>query len=88
MRIPSLTRRYLRRSLTSLTHLSDEFSRQQLGDVKKSDLPGPEALSREGKKDGQVIMVRNSNGGVEAHQVWITSASSLALLLSPSSGTT
>ncbi|KAG8835227.1 hypothetical protein FRC17_004789 [Serendipita sp. 399] len=40
---------------------------QQLGDVKKQDLPGMEALSQPGKKDGQVIMVRNNNT-VEAHQ--------------------
>jgi phospholipase A-2-activating protein len=39
-----------------------------LGDVKKSDLPGTEALSQPGKKGGQVIMVKNGNL-VEAHQV-------------------
>lgn len=43
-------------------------NRQQVGDVKKSDLPGPEALSQPGKKEGQVIMVRNASGSVEAHQ--------------------
>lgn len=43
--------------------------RQQVGDVKKSDLPGPEALSQPGKKEGQVIMVRSVGGSVEAHQV-------------------
>ncbi|PVF95555.1 PFU-domain-containing protein [Serendipita vermifera] len=40
---------------------------QQLGDVNKANLPGTEALSQPGKKDGQVIMVRNGNT-VEAHQ--------------------
>ncbi|EIW84876.1 phospholipase A-2-activating protein [Coniophora puteana RWD-64-598 SS2] len=40
---------------------------QQVGDVKKSDLPGPEALSEPGNKDGQVKMVRNGDL-VEAHQ--------------------
>lgn len=39
----------------------------QLGNVKKSDLAGPEALSQPGKKDGQVIMVKNGNL-VEAHK--------------------
>ncbi|KAG8766257.1 hypothetical protein FRC15_006501, partial [Serendipita sp. 397] len=47
---------------------------QQLGDVKKQDLPGLEALSNPGKKEGQVIMVRNNNL-VEAHQ-WDSSSQS------------
>jgi hypothetical protein len=57
--------------------------RSQVGDVKHSDLPGMEALGREGesrladeipqlnesgKKDGQVIMIKN-NDQVEAYQV-------------------
>ncbi|KAK4703285.1 phospholipase A-2-activating protein, partial [Phenoliferia sp. Uapishka_3] len=40
----------------------------QVGDVKKNDLPGPEALDNDGKKEGQVIMVKTSSGSVEAHQ--------------------
>ncbi|KAI5843423.1 WD40-repeat-containing domain protein [Morchella snyderi] len=40
----------------------------QVGDVDKKDLPGPEALQQQGKKDGQVIMIHNE-GNVEAH-VW------------------
>lgn len=40
---------------------------QQLGDVPKSNLPGVEALSQPGKKEGQAIMVRNGNL-VEAHK--------------------
>jgi hypothetical protein len=44
------------------------IAHRQLGDVKKSDIRGPEALSQPGKKDGQVIMVRNGSL-VEAHQV-------------------
>lgn len=43
-------------------------SRSQVGDVKHSDLPGMEALGREGKKDGQVIMIKNE-GKVEAYSV-------------------
>lgn len=50
----------------SSPHRSDS---QQVGDVKKSDLPGPEALSRPGRKEGQVLMVKAANGSVEAHQV-------------------
>ena len=41
---------------------------QQVGDVKKDDLPGVEALSRPGNKPGEVKMVRNGEL-VEAHQV-------------------
>lgn len=44
---------------------------QQIGDVKKSDLPGPDALSTPGKKEGQVLMIKATNGSVEAHQVRI-----------------
>jgi len=51
-----------------------------LGDVKKSDLPGTEALSQPGKKDGQVIMVKNGNS-VEAHQVSGNIITSLVLTL-------
>ncbi|TCD70923.1 hypothetical protein EIP91_000829 [Steccherinum ochraceum] len=40
---------------------------QQVGDVKKSDLPGVEALSQPGKKAGEVKMIKN-NDLVEAHQ--------------------
>ncbi|KAI0256861.1 WD40-repeat-containing domain protein [Lactifluus subvellereus] len=40
---------------------------QQVGDVKKSDLPGPEALSIPGRKPGEVKMIQN--GAItEAHQ--------------------
>ena len=39
----------------------------QVGDVDKSKLPGLEALQNPGKKDAEVIMVRNGNT-VEAHQ--------------------
>jgi phospholipase A-2-activating protein len=39
-----------------------------VGDVKHSDLPGMEALGREGKNEGQVMMIKN-NDKVEAYQV-------------------
>ncbi|KAK4685850.1 phospholipase A-2-activating protein, partial [Tremellales sp. Uapishka_1] len=44
-----------------------KLDKSQVGDVKHSDLPGMEALGREGKKDGQVIMIKN-NDQVEAYQ--------------------
>ncbi|KIK61833.1 hypothetical protein GYMLUDRAFT_165567 [Collybiopsis luxurians FD-317 M1] len=46
---------------------SQALPAQQVGDVKKSDLPGLEALNVPGKKSGEVKMVRNGDL-VEAHQ--------------------
>ncbi|KAF8248175.1 PFU-domain-containing protein [Wilcoxina mikolae CBS 423.85] len=46
----------------------------QIGEIQKDKLPGPEALENPGKKDGQVIMVRNGHN-VEAH-MWSASARS------------
>ncbi|KAG6833074.1 hypothetical protein H0H87_011819 [Tephrocybe sp. NHM501043] len=46
---------------------SQALPTQQIGDVKKSDLPGLEALSLPGNKPGEVKMVRNG-ALVEAHQ--------------------
>ncbi|KAL0565642.1 WD repeat protein Lub1 [Marasmius crinis-equi] len=46
---------------------SQALPSQQVGDVKKSDLPGPEALNNPGKKPGEVKMVKNGDK-VEAHQ--------------------
>lgn len=45
-------------------------SATQIGDVKKADLPSEEALtSRQGKKEGDVMMVKNSvTGNVDAYQ--------------------
>ncbi|EJF66161.1 phospholipase A-2-activating protein [Dichomitus squalens LYAD-421 SS1] len=40
---------------------------QQIGDVKKDELPGPEALTQPGKKPGEVKMIRRGDN-VEAHQ--------------------
>ncbi|KAG9074203.1 hypothetical protein FS749_014266, partial [Ceratobasidium sp. UAMH 11750] len=47
---------------------SQAIPSEQVGDVKKTDLPGPEALERPGNKDGQVIMVKTVGGSVEAHE--------------------
>ncbi|EPS96818.1 hypothetical protein FOMPIDRAFT_1038034 [Fomitopsis schrenkii] len=46
---------------------SQALPAQQVGDVKKSDLPGLEALSTPGKKPGEVKMIKNGDN-VEAHQ--------------------
>ncbi|KAI6045574.1 WD40-repeat-containing domain protein [Pisolithus marmoratus] len=53
---------------------SQSLPSQQVGDVKKSDLPGHEALATPGRKAGEVKMVRNGDV-VEAHQ-WDSSNSS------------
>ncbi|TDL24967.1 phospholipase A-2-activating protein [Rickenella mellea] len=53
---------------------SQALPTQEVGDVKKSDLPGLEALSSPGKKPGEVKMVRNGDK-VEAHQ-WDSASSS------------
>lgn len=42
---------------------------QQIGDVNKEKLPGPEFLQQKsGTKEGQVVMIQESNGSVSAHQ--------------------
>ncbi|KAH8660967.1 WD40-repeat-containing domain protein [Tricladium varicosporioides] len=52
---------------------------QQLGEVNKEKLPGPEFLTQKaGTKDGQVQMIRELNGSVTAHQwsvgqqIWVS----------------
>ncbi|KAH7908765.1 WD40-repeat-containing domain protein [Hygrophoropsis aurantiaca] len=59
-------------SAVDLKAFEDEVARQalpsqQVGDVQKSDLPGPEALINPGKKSGEVKMIRKGDL-VEAHQ--------------------
>ncbi|KAK0531494.1 hypothetical protein OC834_002936 [Tilletia horrida] len=49
------------------TVASQTLNKSQVGDVKKNDLPGTEALSQPGTKEGQTKMVRNGDI-VEAHQ--------------------
>ncbi|CAD6896898.1 unnamed protein product [Tilletia controversa] len=49
------------------TVASQTLNKSQVGDVKKDDLPGVEALSEPGSKEGQTKMVRNGEI-VEAHQ--------------------
>ncbi|KAH9854795.1 WD-40 repeat-containing protein [Lenzites betulinus] len=53
---------------------SQALPAQQIGDVKKSDLPGPEALTQPGKKSGEVKMIRRGES-VEAHE-WDNASSS------------
>ncbi|KAJ2927584.1 hypothetical protein H1R20_g9510, partial [Candolleomyces eurysporus] len=53
---------------------SQALPAQQIGDVKKSDLPGPEALSTPGRKAGEVKMIKRGDV-VEAHQ-WDNASSS------------
>ncbi|SNX84918.1 related to DOA1 - involved in ubiquitin-dependent proteolysis [Melanopsichium pennsylvanicum] len=43
------------------------LNQTQVGDIKKDDLPGPEALSQPGSKEGQTKMVKNADV-VEAYQ--------------------
>ena len=47
---------------------------QQMGDINKEKLPGPEFLTQKsGTKEGQVQMIREANGSVTAH-TWSTAA--------------
>ncbi|KAL5532810.1 LUB1 [Sanghuangporus sanghuang] len=57
---------------------SQALPSQQVGDVKKTDLPGLEALTAPGKKPGEVKMVRNGDR-VEAHQESIFSWDSASM---------
>lgn len=43
--------------------------RSQVGDLKKSDIPGTDALHQPGKKEGDVKVVKTDSGVVEAYQV-------------------
>ncbi|KAI8996998.1 WD40-repeat-containing domain protein [Pilobolus umbonatus] len=49
---------------------SQVISSNQLGDINKDKLPGPEALHNPGKKEGQAIMI-NTGASVEAYQ-WVS----------------
>ncbi|KAL8954126.1 MAG: hypothetical protein Q9222_000008 [Ikaeria aurantiellina] len=55
---------------------SSSIPKQQVGDVQKEKLPGPEFLQQKsGTKEGQVIMIREDDGSVGAYQ-WSQGASS------------
>ncbi|RLV94568.1 Protein DOA1 [Spathaspora sp. JA1] len=47
---------------------SQSIAEQSLDDLKKTDIPSYEALSKPGKNEGSVIMVKNDQGVIEAHQ--------------------
>ncbi|KAI5968762.1 lub1 [Candida margitis] len=47
---------------------SSSISEQSLDDLKKTDIPGIEALSKPGKQEGSTIMVKTADGTIEAHQ--------------------
>lgn len=48
---------------------SSSIPQQQLGDLKKEKLPGPEFLQQKsGTKEGQVVMIQEADGSVSAHQ--------------------
>ncbi|KAK6205195.1 WD40-repeat-containing domain protein [Scheffersomyces amazonensis] len=44
------------------------IAEQSLDDLKRTDIPGYEALSKPGKTEGATLMVKNVDGGIEAHQ--------------------
>ncbi|KAI9869635.1 MAG: hypothetical protein M1830_005269, partial [Pleopsidium flavum] len=48
---------------------SSSIPQQQLGEVNKEKLPGPDFLQQKsGTKEGQVVMIREGDGSVTAHQ--------------------
>lgn len=53
---------------------SQALPKEQIGDLKTTDLAGPEALQQPGNKPGQVLMVKNGDR-TEAHQ-WDAASSS------------
>lgn len=44
------------------------IAEQSMDDLKKTDVPGYEALEMPGKQEGSTIMVKNAAGTIEAHQ--------------------
>ena len=48
---------------------SSSIPQQQVGEVNKEKLPGPDFLTQKsGTKEGQVVMIRENDGSVTAHQ--------------------
>ena len=53
---------------------SSSIPQQQIGDINKERLPGPEYLQQKlGTKEGQVVMIQEHDGSISAHQ-WSQSA--------------
>ena len=74
-RVRVFTRSPQRRAAPEAIHAFEESIRasaipqQQVGDVKKEKLPGPEFLQQKsGTKEGQVVMIQEAGGNVSAHQ--------------------
>lgn len=44
------------------------IAEQSLSDLKRTDIPDYSALNKPGKQEGSTIMVKNSQGAIEAHQ--------------------
>ncbi|MBZ6370451.1 MAG: hypothetical protein LBE44_00630 [Microbacterium hominis] len=61
----------IRQQVTSLLTkcVRSRLRSSQIGDLKKSDLPGVEALHTPGKKEGDIKLVKTDGGSVEAYQV-------------------
>lgn len=48
---------------------SSSIPQQQIGDIKKEQLPGPDYLQQKlGTKEGQVVIIQEHNGSISAHQ--------------------
>lgn len=55
---------------------SSSIPQQQMGDINKEKIPGPEFLtSKSGTKEGQVQLIKESNGSISAY-TWSTGAQS------------
>ena len=53
---------------------SSSIPQQQMGDINKEKLPGPEFLvQKSGTKEGQIVMIREADGSITAHQ-WSSAA--------------
>ncbi|KAF2868099.1 phospholipase A-2-activating protein [Massariosphaeria phaeospora] len=69
----------------AITQFSDEVSsssipQQAVGDVNKEQLPGPEFLTQKsGTKEGQVQMIKETNGNVSAYQ-WSSAANQWVMI--------
>lgn len=47
---------------------SSKIHSSQLGDIDTETIPGPEVLNKPGKKEGSVVMIKQSNGSIGAYQ--------------------
>lgn len=59
--------------VSEIQQLSDDvkgstIAEQTMNELKRTDIPGYDALTRPGKQEGSTIMVKNPTGVIEAHQ--------------------